>query len=231
MSRRVVLFILIAIASTIAKVYMAGLGHNFDLESWAMFADLIRGGRNVYAETYRNPYGPPWAYVCAGISYLQLHVFGSESLVAFHRLVALFLSLVDVALGTLLARRFSFLAGALFLLNPISILITGFHSQFENLAILIAFIACSSLDGRSRYVLWMAVLVVSLAVKHILIFLPLWFLFRPGASRRERALSLLPFAIFGASFLPFVSEERGLEGVIEHVLMYDSFNLDAFFPH
>jgi hypothetical protein len=232
----IALFVLLAVSSTIAKLFLAGLGHNFDLESWALFSDLVRGGKNVYAETYRNPYGPIWAYLCAGAGYAQAHWFGSESLAGFHRLLALFLSLVDVAIAGLLARRYSLWIGALFLLNPVSLFITGFHTQFENLAILLALVACLLLErkgepGLARYGLAMTVLGVSLAVKHILIFLPLWFLFRPGASRRQRALSLLPLAIFGASFLPFVRDERGLEGVIEHVLMYDSFHLDGFFPH
>jgi hypothetical protein len=232
----IALFALLAVSSTIAKLLLSGLGHNFDLESWALFSELIRDGKNVYAETYRNPYGPIWAYICAGAGYAQSRFFDSETLVGFHRLLAFFLSLVDVAIAGLLARRYSLGVGALFLLNPVSLLITGFHTQFENLAILLALAACLSLEGKeapglARYGLAMSLLGVSLVVKHILIFLPLWFLFRPGASRRERALSLLPFAVFGASFLPFVRDERGLEGVIEHVLMYDSFHLDGFFPH
>ena len=232
----IALFVLSAVSSTIAKVFLAGLGHNFDVESWALFSDLVRDGKNVYAETYRNPYGPIWAYLCAGAGYVQAHFLGGESLVGFHRLLAGFLSLVDVAIAGLLARRYSLWIGALFLLNPVSLLITGFHTQFENLAILLALVACVLLEAKAaprlaRYGLAMGVLGFSLVVKHILIFLPLWFLFRPGASRRERALSLVPFAVFGASFLPYVRDERGLEGVIEHVLLYDSFHLDGFFPH
>lgn len=232
----IALFALLAVSSTIAKVLLSGLGHNFDLESWALFSDLVRAGKNVYAETYRNPYGPLWAYFCAGAGCVQAQVFGSESLVGFHRLLAFLLSLVDVGIAGLLARRYSLGVGTLFLLNPVSLLITGFHTQFENLAILLALAACLLLEGReapglTRHGLAMAGLGVSLVVKHILIFLPLWFLFRPGASRRERALYLVPFALFGASFLPFVGDERGLEGVIEHVLLYDSFHLDGFFPH
>jgi hypothetical protein len=231
----IALFLLLAVSSTIAKVFLSGLGHNFDLESWKLFSDLVRNGKNVYAETYRNPYGPIWAYLCAGAGYVQAHFFGSESLVGFHRLLALFLSMVDVAIAVLLARRYSLGIGALFLVNPVSLLITGFHTQFENLAILLALAACLTLQGKeagslARYGAAMTALGVSLVVKHILVFLPLWFLLRSGASRRERALSLLPFAVFAASFLPFVGDERGLEGVIEHVLMYDSFHLDGFFP-
>jgi hypothetical protein len=77
----------------------------------------------------------------------------------------------------------------------------------------------------------MGLLGVSLAVKHVLIFFPFWLLAEPGSSRRRRLLYLTPLAIFAVSFLPFIGDERGLEGVVEHVFLYDSFHLDAFFPH
>ncbi len=121
----IALFALLAVSSVIAKTILSGLGHNFDLESWALFSDLIRNGKNVYAETYRNPYGPIWAYVCAGAGYVQARVFDSESLVGFHRLLALFLSLVDVAIAALLARRYSLAVGALFLLRVVRKLEAG----------------------------------------------------------------------------------------------------------
>jgi len=239
---RIVLFVLLAILSTSAKVFLAGQGHNIDVESWSIFAEIIRDGKNLYAETYRIPYHPPtdpsygpiWCYVGAGVSYVQAHLLGSDSLDVFHRLLALLLSLVDVAIAYLLARHYSFVAGALFLVNPVSLLVTGFHSQFDNVAILLGLVACLLLDknaGPPRLALAMFILGVSLAVKHVLIFLPLWFFFHPGSSRRRRLLSLVPYGIFAASFLPFIRDERGLEGVIEGVLTYGSFHLDAFFPH
>jgi hypothetical protein len=239
---RIATFVVLAILSIAAKLFLAGQGHNIDMESWSIFAKIIRDGKNLYAETFRIPYHPPtdpsygpvWCYVGAGVSYVQAHVLGSDSLHVFHRLLALLLSLVDVAIGYLLARRYSFVAGALFLVNPVSLLVTGFHSQFDNVAVLLGLAACLLLDKNARtprFALAMFILGVSLAVKHVLIFLPLWFFFHPGSSRPRRLLSLLPYGIFAASFLPFIGDERGLEGVIEGVLMYGSFHLDAFFPH
>ena len=239
---RIALFVLLSILSTAAKVFVAGQGHNIDVESWKIFAEIIRDGKNLYAETNRIPYHPPtdpsygpvWCYVGAGVSYVQAHVLGSDSLDVFHRLLTLVLSFVDVAIAYLLARHFSFVAGALFLVNPVSLLVTGFHSQFDNVAVLLGLVACLLLDknaGPPRLALAMFILGVSLAVKHVLIFLPLWFFFHPGWSRRRRILCFVPYAVFAASFLPFIRDERGLEGVIEGVLMYGSFHLDAFFPH
>jgi hypothetical protein len=239
---RIATFVFLATLSVAAKVFLAAQGHNIDMESWSIFAEIIRDGKNLYAETFRIPYHPPtdpsygpvWCYVGAGVSYVQDHLLGSDSLDVFHRLLALLLSFVDVAIAYLLARQYSFVAGALFLVNPVSLLVTGFHSQFDNVAVLLGLVACVLLDknaGPPRFALAMFLLGVSLAVKHVLIFLPLWLFFHPGSSRRRRLLSLVPYGIFAASFLPFIRDERGLEGVIEGVLMYRSFHLDAFFPH
>ena len=232
--RNVLLFAALAFASIGAKVALAGLGHNFDIESWALFADLVREGKNVYAETYRNPYGPLWAHLCAAISFIQTEGLGSTSIEGFHRLVAFFLALVDVAIAVLLFRRYSFIAGLLFVVNPVSLLVTGFHSQFGNLAVLFALAGCLLLDSPAKKPLFaglgLGLLGVSLVTKHLLVFLPLWFFLKPGASRLERLAALSPLALFGLSFLPYVADEPGLEGVIEHVFLYDSFHLDGFFP-
>lgn len=235
-SKSMVAFAVLAALSIVGKVWIAGLGHNFDLESWTLFSRLVLDGKNVYAETYRNPYGPVWSYICAGVEHVRVRFADGESIEGFHQTLALVLSLVDVSIAFLLYRHRSLAAGVFFLLNPVSWLITGFHTQFDNLAVLLGFSACLVLDrekdvSSGKFALAMALLGVSLAVKHVLIFFPLWLLAEPGASRLRRLAFLTPFFIFGASFLPFMADERGLEGVIEHVFLYDSFHLDAFFPH
>ena len=232
----VTLFVALAVLSTGAKVALAGLGHNIDLESWVLLGELVLDGKIVYAETERSNWGPIWSYFCAGTRYAQLHFLGTASLEDFHRLVALFLSFVDVVIAFLLVRCRSFVAGALFLLNPVSLLITGFHSQFENVAIVFGFGACLLLDKDSalhplRFGLAMTMLGLSLVAKHVLIFLPLWFFFRPHQSRLRRVFSLIPFGVFAVSFLPFIHDERALEGIFDHVLYYDSVHLDGFFPY
>lgn len=236
---QMIVFLILALLSILAKVWLAGQGHNIDVESWRLLAETVLQGKSVYADTSRNNWGPIWCYICAGARYAQAHLLGSDSLEDFHRLIALVLSLADVAIAFLLARHQSYVAGALFLVNPVSLLVTGFHSQFENVAVLLGLAGCLLLDDEDethplrplRFGLAMLILGLSLVVKHVLIFLPFWFVFRPRASRRRRLFSLLPLGVFAVSFLPFVRDERALEGVLEHVLMYDSEHLDGFFPY
>jgi len=45
-----------------------------------------------------------------------------------------FLSLVDLGIFFVLWKKFGRPAAALFFLNPISVIITGYQSQFDNLA-------------------------------------------------------------------------------------------------
>ena len=233
---QIILFLVLALLSILAKVWLAGQGHNIDVESWRLLAETVLQGKSVYADTSRNNWGPIWCYICAGTRYAQAHLLGSDSLEDFHRLIALVLSLADVAIAFLLARHQSYVAGALFLVNPVSLLVTGFHSQFENMAVLLGLVGCLLLDNEDethplRFGLAMLILGLSLIVKHVLIFLPFWFFFRPRSSRRRRLFSLLPLGVFAVSFLPFIHDERALEGIIEHVLMYDSQHLDGFFPY
>ena len=238
MSRRSLLFVFVALAalSTAAKVVLSGLGHNIDLESWMLLGELVLDGKIVYAETERSNWGPLWSYLCAGTRYVQLTVLRTDTFEDFHRLMALLLSCIDVAIGALLFRYRSWAAAALFLLNPVSLLITGFHSHFENVAIVFGFGACLLLDKKGasdagRFGVAMVLLGLSLVSKHVLIFLPLWFFFRPHQSRAQRVFLLVPFAVFAVSFVPVLHDERALEGVFEHVLHYDSVHLDGFFPY
>jgi hypothetical protein len=219
---RIALFVLLAILSTSAKVFLAGQGHNIDVESWSIFAENIRDGKNLYAETYRIPYHPPtdpsygpiWCYVGAGVSYVQAHLLGSDSLDVFHRLLALLLSLVDVAIAYLFARHYPSSPGPSSC-QPCLLLVTGFHSQFDNVAILLGLVACLLLDknaGPPRLALAMFILESLLAVKHVLIFLPSGSSFT-GSSAAGASFLSFPTDL-AASFLPFIRDERGLEGVI-----------------
>jgi hypothetical protein len=66
-------------------------------------------------------------------------------------------------------RTWSLGAGVLFFLSPISILITGYRSQFENLAILVAFcaiLAGERIEGRASKAALLAGVGVSLMIKY-----------------------------------------------------------------
>ncbi len=228
---------MLAIAATAAKAGISLLGYNYDVQSFYIVSDLVVEGKNFYAETARHVYGPVWAYLLGAIRYLQISLLNDLSIENFHLLLALFLSLADIAMGVILWRYFSFAAGCLFLINPISLLLTGYHSQIENLAILPGIMACGlfAAEGQKRQVkFWAGVglLALSLSLKHILFLIPVWFLFNKSLQLRERLiLFFVPAFIFVLSFLPFVTgNPAALERVKFIFSGYNSVHLSGFYP-
>ncbi|OFZ82504.1 MAG: hypothetical protein A2583_11205 [Bdellovibrionales bacterium RIFOXYD1_FULL_53_11] len=234
-SRRITIFCILAAASIIAKVLLAGLGCNFDTDSNFMIADLVLDGKTVYAETSRYNYGPAWAHAAAAIKWIQLHVFDGHSITGFHRLLALLLSACDVLIALVLWRRFAFGAAVAFLVNPVSLLVSGYHSQFDNIAVLTGFLAVLLLEAAVADMVFLAgcaLLGFSLSIKHVLIFLPLWLALRPDFPlKRKLSALIIPFFVFFAGFLPYISNDAAMSGIARNVFGYSSSHLDGFFPH
>ncbi len=232
------IFSFLAVATTAAKAGISLLGYNYDVQSFEIVSDLVVEGKNFYAETARHVYGPVWAYLVGAIRFLQLSFLNEISIQSFHLALALFLSLADVAIGFVLWRYFSFAAGCLFLINPVSLLLTGYHSQIENLAILPGIIACGLLgsgDKNRDAKIWtgVALLGLSLTIKHIFFLLPVWFLFNKNLKLRERLIIfIVPPLIFGMSFLPFVIGNPEAYKSVKFILTgYSSLHLNGFYPH
>ena len=114
---------------------------NFDSDSYLIVADAVLSGQNVYAVTDRYNYSPFWAYVVAA-----LWSVSAPNLGLFVLLAGLLQVAVDVATAGLLLRlardRLHFApeearrAALLFFSNPVSVLISCAHGQFDGLSIL-----------------------------------------------------------------------------------------------
>ena len=217
-----------AVLGIAARLLAATQGHNYDIESYWIVAGIVDEGGNVYAETHRYNYGPAWFFVLGAIK--ELAELFADPFVAFRYLVPTLLSAVDLWIAFMLARRFGRLTATLFLLNPVVILITGYHSQFDNLAVAVGLAAMLLLEradrsdgGRMERRWWTAGVVVlglSLVVKHLLVVLPVWLAMRQRSLKRSAVMLVLPPAILVGSFLPFVAE--GGSGIVANVIEYRS---------
>lgn len=204
-------------------------GHNFDMDSWRIVADITNHHGNVYAETYRYNYGPIW--------FGMLHILDRLAQLfpspyhAFRALIVAVLTLADLGIWALLKRRFGVVAAFLFFLNPIAIIITGYHNQFDTLAIVVAMTAVL-LYGETGQPMtrrkWWALLLLglSLATKHIFFFFPIWLALREKGWRSKLIALAVPVAVFVMSFLPFAAQ--GYHGIVANVLGYASFNNAPF---
>lgn len=232
------LFYSALILSISLKLFFSQKGHNFDLDSYHIVADLVTNGKNVYTCTERYNYGPVWFYILAVLKWVQEHVVTIRSAESFHFYVAFLLSWVDAALAWIAWKKYRNLAAAvIFLLNPISLLITGYHSQFDNFAILIAILSVFIYTSRLRYAEYWGLILLggSLALKHVFIFFPLWLFFSETVVRRGprvRWLALCaPVLIFLLSFIPYSFMAGAADAILKHVFQYNANHNIGFFPH
>ena len=75
LQNRWVFLVIIALGLDL-RMGAAVLGHNFDIESWYIVADIMRHGGNVYAETGRYNYGPVWFFILHVLDVLAAHRHG-----------------------------------------------------------------------------------------------------------------------------------------------------------
>lgn len=196
-------------------------GFNYDIESWKIAADILANDGNVYGQTGRYNYGPIWFYVLHFLD--QLPLTSAGHFLAFRWKVAIFLTVVDIAIFGVLLRFYGLLIASLFFLNPVSIIITGYHSQMDNFALLLGFFAVILIEFKRKSFGLMPGLVVlglSLVTKHFLIFFPIWLAFKETRWSRKILVVAVPYTIFLGSFLPFIG--AGSEGILNNVFLYRS---------
>jgi hypothetical protein len=144
----------------------------------------------------------------------------------FHWLLVGFLSAADIGIFCVLWRKYGRLAATLFFLNPVSIMITGFHNQFDNVAILLGLWAVllfgdcfEDTVGRRKF-FGLAVLGFSLMTKHVLFAFPLWLAVKQKGLRQKCVVLVVPVAIFLLGIAPYWPGQRA--GIIQNVFLYKS---------
>ncbi|GAW86992.1 conserved hypothetical protein [Bathymodiolus platifrons methanotrophic gill symbiont] len=217
-------FMLVIVAGALLRLAVAQRGFNFDIASYRIVADIMANGGNVYEETQRYNYGPIWFHILAFLDTLPFPI--SDPLLSLRWKVTSFLSITDIAIAVCLYRWYGFKIATLFFLNPISIIITGYHSQFDNLAILMALISIKTLDNSSnklsyKTLLGLFLLGVCLSIKHLLFLFPFWLAFKNTRWRDKLITLSIPYTVFLASFLPYLS--KGADGILNHVFLYRGF--------
>lgn len=204
------------------------LGHNFDFDSYCIVGELASAGKNIYANTTRYNYGPVW-FTFLGI-FWRTALYFTHNIAVFRILVVSILTLADFLMAKLISKRAGSLWGVIFFLNPVSLIITGYHNQFDNIAVLIGAYAvlciqdsCSEREIKAGDIYGIILLTLSLMTKHILWAFPLWILFSRKIDARKKILyAFIPPLIFLLSFVPYWSE--GSHGIIHRVFLYKSFN-------
>lgn len=222
-------FTLIIFIGTIIRLLLAYMCFgNYDMKSYEIVADIVQRGGNVYAETSRYNYSPAWFSLIGFLKRIQLQ-FPSFS---FHFVIRSFLCGVDlVTLLFLLLianeEKISKIKTALFFyLNPVSFLMTGYHGQFENLAILMIVIGIFSyLKLRNKpigrkIILWFFA-TLGMIIKHNIFYEVIICLnFVTKRFWIKVFLFVISSLIFMLLFVPYWSV--GSKGIIQNVFLYSS---------
>jgi hypothetical protein len=231
--------ILLSVISIVLKVLVAGLGGNNDLASWWDNARLMSLHGVLYAYTPFYNYGPIWAYMLWFLRIVLSHQ-NALDITNFHIWLVVFLSLVDCGISFYIWKIYGKIPAIIFLINPISVLITGFHTQFDNFAIFVGlagwwyYLLSQSKKGKAsdiNYLLAAVLLGISLSLKHVLLFFPFWILMIPDKQKRNIYYKLAFFALIYLIFFGGFAFEvlrnwdirhQVWSGIIANVFKYNS---------
>ncbi len=223
------------VVGTIARLGLALHHDNYDIASYQIVGDLVLAGKNVYAQTGRYNYGPVWAILLGGLRGIQ-HLIERTDLTVLHLLVASLLTIVDWQIARLFRQRVGGWVAIIFFLNPVSVLVSGVHGQFDNLALLFGLWSWYRLidrpAGRLSHGWWWqsaGLLGLSLMAKHVLFLWPVWVFFgagqsadRPFSPTQRIGYGLFAYGLFALGFLPFCTNPAALTGIRENVFGYTS---------
>lgn len=217
----------IALGVVLRFVVMA-VGHNYDFQSYLIVGDLLHKGLDVYANTERYNYGPLFMQF-QGIFY-EISTNALNVATMYRVLFVSLLTMTDMGIMVWIEKHFGKKPAIIFFLNPVSIIITGFHNQFDNMAVLLMLIAISFYNEEKkvgwRDVCFIICMALSLTMKHIFFIFPLWLLFSGKLPVIKKILyAFIPPVLFLLSFVPSILKNPdNFDGILQNVFLYRSTN-------
>jgi hypothetical protein len=208
-------------------------GHNYDFDSYCIVGRLVSESKNVYANTSRYNYGPMFLYI-QGLCY-KLSLLTPNYLLTYRLLIVFILCLGDIGIACFLYKKYSPAIAFVFFLNPVSIIITGYHNQFDNLAVWAALLSSQYFNEDKKITLqdlfFVIIMSICLITKHILFMMPIWLLISKRLPFNKKIIySFLPILLYMTSFIPFiVNDVQAVNGVLKNVFLYRSFNNSPLF--
>ena len=221
-------FIIAVLIGILIRFIFIFRGHNFDFDSFCIVGELVSQGKNVYANTPRYNYGPIF-FTLLGMFY-KLASYFTHKIILYRFMIVGTLTLADLGITEYIRRKAGIFWAILFFINPISLIITGYHNQFDNIAVLFALYGCYCIENTSHEnnfkiqdLAGIILLSLSIITKHILFIMPVWILLNQNINPRKKILyAFVPPILFLLSFVPYCFE--GWRGIIRHVFLYRSFN-------
>ena len=227
--RKIILCVLLVVLCIAARFVVGAFSLNYvDFRNFLATGEIAASGRNVYAEQKFYNYGPAF-FILLGWLYKAASHFPNVALVFKLMLVAV-LTLADLLIARLVAKKSSLTWGLVFFLNPLSFLTVSYLSQFDGLAVACAAYGISYIEDSAeneRFTIndaaGIVLLLMSLIIKHIMWAFPMWLLMSRRINTRKKFLyAFVPVLLFLMSFAPYWS--TGQQGIISNVFLYRSRN-------
>ncbi len=192
-------------------------------------AEIFRLGKtNIYLYQQSYNYSPILFYLIGFVDTIQRII----SDIPFYVLFRIFISSVDIGSALLLYKIAKILkisplkTVTLFFLNPVSIILSGFHAQFDNIAVffllLSIFIYCKNpVFKKSKRILLWTIGTIGFITKHIIFaqtFLLYTYLFKDKKLIKASFLFFISLTIFFVTFIPYYSEAS--DTIIKNVFQY-----------
>jgi hypothetical protein len=213
-----------------ARYVVSSRGYNTDFYLWEVFARIVQTGGNVYVETPGYTYGPVWFLILDVLWQIAL-VFANHENVFRHLIIGL-LSFADIGIAIVIWKKFGGLPAAFFFLNPVSIIISGYHNQIDNVSILLALLAVIvfgedfSKPINLRKLCGLLFMGLSLMTKHVFFAFPLWLAVKQKGLFQKGLVVALPVSVFLIGFVPWWAV--GHEGIVNNVFLQQSVNNAPF---
>ena len=210
-------FLIFSFIGIILRVWISQFGSNFDFTAWQNNLDIFKEGKSIWHEGL-YAYGSPWIYTLYILDSISIPFLESNSFIqnipgTFYRFkIVIFLSIIDVSIFYLLYKNYSLKIGLLYLINPISIILTGHHNAFNNYAILFGFLAILNYgDLNSKEISFKKIFSIflfglSISIKHILIFFPIWWAFKEKKFINKFLIISISYITFIVLFFPFYED-------------------------
>ena len=179
----------VAVVVFILKLSISTLGYNNDIEIWKHVSrgmlDGFLNGRVIYTYTQFYNHGPIRSYALYFLAF-ALNILSLNDMYTFHIWVVFFLSIFDTIMALLIWKIFGKVSSLIYLLNPVSLLITGYHSQIESTTIMIGLLSWFVLlkakdlyekkNPKYKKLLIASAIILgfSLGIKHVLFFFPFY---------------------------------------------------------
>lgn len=206
------LVVLISISIGFAiRLVLAHGSYNFDITNFVKDISIVNSGKNIYIETVYYNYSPLFLIflkLADAVSnlFLTSKEYAIRALLAFVDIIIIII-LKRIGEKTLTKKQL-YLSLVFFALNPVSIILTGHHGQFENLALLFLLLAymLSISNSSTKWVFLCAT--IALCIKHSVVFLVLYFFLFTFRFKKGIILFILSCVIFLCLFIPFLSADN-----------------------